>query len=584
MCGIFLVLNRHDRPVDEERFSAAAERQTSRGPDYTFEYRELGLSLSYKILSFSRPKKADISDDEFLSEDAVALIALNGEIYNWKALSKEWFGSRDRFRSDTELLVNLIRLLGPREAAQNLVGMYAFVVYDAKAKALSYFRDPSGEKFLYKYKDKDCIILSSDIASILKYMPNLTLDDEILRSYICTRHFLTLEKTCYHGIQLVEKGSSYHFDIGLFSETKIGQLRLNDLVDERVYREHERMTDDELRSRLQEVLGIASADFLRDENQATCVVSGGVDSTLASTYLRGLGPRDQVIGIGISFPGKDETLQKFLDARPDWRDWVSALDVDAEAFRHGLSESYKIVQTPLPTHNFPSQLLLAKVVKKMGRSILISGDGADEAFGGYTAYLSMDVEAEDHDHCPSPYSGVVKSGLSTLVKSEIGDITILSKGWKKALKTYHFLDGKERVFAAAMLSDLVHQVESVGLLNADLMNLANSVEGRSFYMHRELLRFALNLPTRMRINPRNPGEDGLKVILKHEFARKTGLKPFPKVGYAGFPNEAAEVILQNSNYEFTSDLLKFSIKSNYKYLSMAEKWKVNNLELFSRIL
>lgn len=570
--------------MDDGRFSKAANSQMSRGPDHTFDYQEVGFRLSYKVLSFSRPNKLNISNGEFFSEDGGLLIALNGEIYNWKALSKEYFGAEDRFRSDTEFLVNFVRAKGPREAIRRIRGMYAFVVFDVASKTLSYFRDLSGEKFLYRYENEYYVVLSSDIRSIVDYTKTSRVDKEIIKNYMYTRHLLTLEKTCYNNISLVEKGSANALNIKTFSESTIFRGYLHDLVDENLYREYAKLRESEIQLIFQDILSKVSADFLQDRNSVTCVVSGGVDSTLAAAAMRASNASGGIRGVGISFSGKEETLTDFLDMKRSWREWVSSLSVDRTSFQDALVKSYEIARTPLPTHNFPSQYILAGAVRKMGSSILVSGDGADEAFGGYTAYRQLDFGAEHPDYCPSPYSGVAGTELIELGRNENADLKRLSDGWRKSLDTYHFLEREERMLAATMLCDLAYQVESVGLLNADLMNLSNSVEGRSFYMHHEILKFALNLPVRARINPKSSDEDGLKIILRREFTRRTGLAPFPKVGYSGFPNEAAETLLEDSDYRFTSDLLSKPIKSMYRDLSTASKWKVNNLELFSRVL
>jgi len=238
---------------------------------------------------------------------------------------------------------------------------------------------------------------------------------------------------------------------------------------------------------------------------------------------------------------------------------------------------------PLPTHSFVSQSILSRCARAAGSKVLIGGDGGDEIFGGYEFYKELAGHTAFPDTNPSAYSGFVPLGFAFDDWSPDCLVERVRDRWRDFAAHYCFEpDPRARLVQTVLYSDSVIQLESVGIRGADTMSMMNSVESRCFYLTRDCLEFAFNLPASFKINL--AADDPSRItrpLLKTMFVRKFGAALLhPKQGFSGFPNEAGRRLVDPAYPRVRQTLGLKSIPSTHGGLSQAAEWKLINVELF----
>ena len=150
--------------------------------------------------------------------------------------------------------------------------------------------------------------------------------------------------------------------------------------------------------------------------------------------------------------------------------------------------------------------------------------------------------------------------------------------------SYHFIkNGDKQNRLAMMLLDSTIQLSSVGLRGCDLMSMYHSVETRSVFLRKEIVKFALNLPLKFKINLKKNNLMNTKILLKKVFLRyfphKLLLK---KQGFAGFPNEMVNFLGPYNDF-IIKDVLKINnFNTRINKLDRATSWKIYNIEMYLR--
>ena len=155
--------------------------------------------------------------------------------------------------------------------------------------------------------------------------------------------------------------------------------------------------------------------------------------------------------------------------------------------------------------------------------------------------------------------------------------------WLEHSQYYSFeKDPYEQMLQTVLYSDTVIQLESVGIRAADTMSMVNSVESRSFFLSYDMIKFALNLPAKYKIDLTNNNPlMSTKPLLKGLYSKIFGEELiFRKQGFSGYPNEAAEMLLKGQ-YPLIYEALKFRYSGN-DHQNIALKWKIMNTEMFLR--
>ena len=204
MCGICGVLA--DEPVSENILRSMTACLAHRGPDSDGFHIDGGLGLGFRRLAI-----IDLAtgDQPIFSEDRGVVTIFNGEIYNYRALRAELERAGHVFQTqtDTEVLVHGYEAWGTA-LVERLRGMYAFAIWDARAKKLLLVRDRLGQKPLYYTRQNGTFLFASEVKSILQHpSARRALNHEALPEYLALGYVLP-PNTLFDGIHKARAGSS----------------------------------------------------------------------------------------------------------------------------------------------------------------------------------------------------------------------------------------------------------------------------------------------------------------------------------------------------------------------------------------
>jgi len=584
MCGVFIVVSKKNQ-LDIEKCRLCLDSLDHRGPDYKFDlvFNNKKIFMGQTILSITGKPQVNLNSYH-CSNSGRYNIVFNGEIYNYKKLQSEYLRSKHFFtQSDTEVLVNLFDYLNPKKIAKLLRGMYAFGCYDKQKNFLYIFRDLIGEKILYKFEDDQSIIFSSEIKPILSYIQKFKVDMQKLYEYFFSRHLLTNTRSTFQKITPVVVGSAFKIDINKFRTEQIFQEQIHNLVDKNLFNELNSMKENEILDEFNKKC-LSSARTILPEVNFSSVVSGGVDSSMASWYMQEASDEKDINFVTLKFGLKDEASRNIEQFSKYFQKPILSKEVVIEEFAKEMTKFYEKYSIIASTHSFISQIVLSGFVKSLGNKVLIGGDGADELFGGYDYYKNFHKITKIPRFNPSPYSGYTDLSIKFDDFDNENFFRRKAEEWEEVLEIYkHIKDDKGRTLQSILLLDSSRELETVGLRSADLMSMTNSVESRSFFVTREMIEFAVNLPIRYKIDLNSNNKNFVtKPILKKNFIKifEENLL-FDKQGYSGFPNEAASLILKNNVSSFTT---KFKPIFDPENKTHAMDWKFFNTELFLRSL
>jgi asparagine synthase (glutamine-hydrolysing) len=317
------------------------------------------------------------------NEDGTIHVVFNGEIYNHAALRRELQAAGHRFRSDhsdTEVLVHGWEQWGA-ELPAKLTGMFAFAIFDTKSDTLFLARDRIGQKPLFYATLEDGIVFGSTLNSVLAWpeVPRRVPREQI-GLYLLLGYFPP-PQTVYRDVSQVLPGA---------------WLRVTrDVVDGRTYWQRNSATPSQNpRGDIRRTLTAAVASQLVADVPVACFLSGGIDSSIIATLMQNAvsaAGGNPITTVSVGFPEArfDETAfaqvvaDKIkskhirLEVTPD----LSIPDTLSSLMQFTLGQPFAD-SSILPTH------YLARTVRGIA-PVALSGDGADELFGGYDRYRAM---------------------------------------------------------------------------------------------------------------------------------------------------------------------------------------------------
>jgi len=577
MCGVLLAFAKKGQ-LNQKKCLNASEKIFSRGPDFNFSRFELDnkLFLSQTVLSITGNPELNL--DYTKSNNNRFEILFNGEIYNFKELQSKYLDKKNIYNlsgSDTETIINLHQIYNPLEVRKMIDGMYAYVVFDSNQNKIFISRDIIGEKVLYEYEDDKLLIFSSQLGPILEIVDNIRINKRVLKRYFFTRHLLTQKETVYENINVFQPGRSVEVDLVNYNKKILDHEQLSDLIDPSLIGNNLNKSSNEILNEMDKLFQ-ENANFIKADIPYFSVVSGGIDSSLVSKYLKEQSNAAPNY-ICLQFPGKDNVASEVINFEKFLHSKINQVNVDIDLFENFLEESYKSICMPLPTHSFISQAILAREVSQNGSKILFTGDGGDELFGGYEFYKTIDYDKE-YKYNPSIYSGIFEQGI-TFNDFDINEDLYQSNNiWLNAKKHYEKFGLIESNINSILLLDTEIQLESVGIRASDTMSMMSSVESRGFFLTKRIIEFALNLPAINKIDSK--GKIETRPLMKNLFSKnfnKSLLKP--KQGFSGFPNESMKRNIHNFSIsrEYL-DIVEFEnleIKNN-----LSLEWKLLNVEYF----
>lgn len=575
MCGIFTVIPKKNKKINLSKCISSLNKLKRRGPDWSFHKVINNVFFGQTVLSMTGNEKKNISNH--ISRSQNFFLNYNGEIYNYKSLKKEF--TKDIFSnnlSDTNILINLFDIKKYTEINKLLDGMYAYVVSDKKRKKIYISRDPQGEKSLFKFENRENIIISSEIEPILNYTNYKDIDTDVLSTYFNSRHFIQFEKTIYKDIKIIEPGDLIEIDLNKFTTRKINNLSIRSYVSEKQFTRNLNRSEDDLLDELDHLIKKNLLEMIPEKRSFASVVSGGIDSSLVSAYLDEIS--DPKKFFSINHVNKDYISNKIYKFNKYFSKKITSIRVHEKKYLENLEISTKICSGPINSHDFVGKLILAEETKKNNCKAIFGGDGADELFGGYETYI-QNIKNRKKNY--SNYTKILNHDFFDKNKEFKYFENKLKNNWNKSLESYDFVKNNvEKNRLAMMLIDSSVQLPSVGLRGSDLMSMYYSVESRSLFLRKEIVKFSLNLPLKYKIDFSNKKKVLTKVLLKKLFVKKFEKKLlFRKQGFSGFPNEVGKYLGLYKNFKIHKYFSRLHYKS-IKDISSTFKWKIFNTEFF----
>lgn len=376
MCGIAGVVFSNSAHLPEaDGLRAMSAAIAHRGPDGEGIRTEPGVGLIHRRLSI-----IDLAGgtQPMGNEDGSVQVVFNGEIYNYPALRAELEagGHRFRTRSDTEVLVHLYEDRGERLVEQ-LRGMFAFAIWDRRRRRLLLARDRVGIKPLYIYRDAEKLLFASEPKAILAY-PGFKpeLDHAALEDYLAYG-VVPGPRSIFQGITKLPPGHTLVAEPGRLGAAPRRYWRLKFEPDETLTAED---WQDAVRAKFDEAVRV----HMIADVPVGAFLSGGLDSSMVvATASRQTGSPLQTFSIGFEEDGYSELPHARRVAELFHTDHTDRiLSPDSGRILDGLTQYY---DEPFADASAIPTFLVARTAARSVK-VVLSGDGGDEAFGGYSRY------------------------------------------------------------------------------------------------------------------------------------------------------------------------------------------------------
>jgi asparagine synthase (glutamine-hydrolysing) len=617
MCGIAGKFSLDGRqPIDPDLIQRMTDVIAHRGPDGEGLHVKGPIGLGHRRLSII---DLNTGSQPMCNEDGTVWIVFNGEIYNYISLRAELKALGHIFKSatDTEVIVHLYEELG-EECVSRLQGMFAFAIWDENKQKLLLARDRVGIKPLYYTDTGTALLFASEVKSLL-------IDTSVARKIsargidrFLTYYYLPGNETLFENI--------YKLDPGNYLTVSNGQIRKCQYWDLRFDITPSWTRFDEGVEALQGLLQRSVKDHMISDVPVGVLLSGGVDSTGVLRYA--VEQSDQPIHtFTVGFEG-----EAFPDERPyaqlaaqHYGTIHQEITISAVDFCDFLPKYIWHMEEPVCEPPAFALYLVSRLARESSVKVLLSGEGGDEAFGGYSKYRNL-LALEGLKSAFGSARSSLRFGIDALAYlgwkriakySNITDLPLSQYYFsftatpdtpfnrqKHTLYKKDFVDflgprasdePTRRLFEQLDGHPLLHQMLYVDtkswlpddlLIKADKMTMATSVELRVPLLDSQVLEFAASLPPYFKVRGWSTKrilkaalEDSVpRAILKR---KKTG---FPVPYDRWLKNEMKDLVFEtilNPNSELRNYFCKEGL---IKLLEMNQRGEGCSQEVFSLLI
>ncbi len=510
MCGFvgFCSKREQKREIIEKMASLIVHR----GPDSDGYYTDSDIALGFRRLSII---DLDSGSQPMQNEDESKVITFNGEIYNYKDLREQLISLGHVFKThcDTEVILHGYEEYGEK-ILDRLRGMFAFVIWDKNEKSLFGARDFFGIKPFYYTVSDGAIAFASEIKSILVYPDyEKKLNKNALRPYLTLQYSAT-EETFFEGIYKLPPAHSFTYKDGIFETKRYWDINFREINGEK----------DELARKVDECIRDSVKAHKISDVPIGAFLSGGVDSSYVTSCMM----PEKTFSVGFGYDNFDETAQaRELSAILGMENYSHIITPD-ECF-DAFSDIQYHMDEPQSNPSSVPLYFLAKLAREQV-TVVLSGEGADEIFGGYEWYAETSAEKK-YKKLPSfvrrAAAGVVKHlpyfrGHDFILKSSgkpedyfVGQARVFSELEAKEILLPEYREGKTPLELTAPIYKRVREKDELTkkqyldlcmwmpgdiLLKADKMSMAHSLELRVPYLDRYVMALAETLPKKSRVD------------------------------------------------------------------------------------
>ena len=515
MCGFAGYIHNYGTFDKEEVIHKMADRIKHRGPDDAHYYIDDGIALGFRRLSII---DLEGGRQPILNEDGSLVLLFNGEIYNYQELREELIKAGHVFttKTDSETILHGYEEYG-KKILDRLRGMFAFIIWNKNTKELFGARDIFGIKPFYYYKKGKEFMFGSEIKSFLSH-PNFEkeLDEDMIPLYL-SYEYSPDERTIFKNVFKLPGAHCFTY--------KNGELKV-----ERYYKIEYKIEDDKSLEYWEDAITKEFTESVSMHQIADvevgCFLSSGVDSSYVVKEISKGTKKVKTFSVGY-----EEEKYSELPYAQDFSDVIGvpniANKVSADEFFDAVPEIQYYMDEPLPN---PSEIPLYFLAKNARRyvKVVLSGEGADELFGGYPMYLAgghfdhyshkvprpvRKVLGTVAKHCPNfkgknflvrgamePYQRFMRANyvFQSAERQKFLKRTIASKVPEEYSKRYFNevsnLDEPTQLQYVDMHTWMIYDI----LLKADRMSMANSLELRVPFLDKKMLELSTRIPSRYR--------------------------------------------------------------------------------------
>ncbi len=542
MCGICGQLRFDNQTVSQQDLTKMMQKIARRGPDSSGQWLDNHIGFGHQRLSI-----IDLSNfgaQPMVDKALDLVLVFNGTIYNYQALRQDLMKQGYEFfsHSDTEVIIKAYHFWG-EDCVLHLDGMFAFCVWDAKKQQLFVARDRMGIKPLYFNSTAQAFSFASNIQALNTLNVDNSINSVALQQQLSLHGVVPAPNTILNGVKKIKPATT------LTINSK-GKITENTYWQPTATRPNDTISDAEFIERTHELLTSA---VLKRMNAADVpigvLLSGGLDSSLLVALLKEAGHEDiRTFSIGFEdiddesgseFEYSDQIVDRFNTRHEKYV-------VSNSQVLPRLGEAVANMAEPMVGQDAVAFYLLSEQVSKHIK-VVLSGQGADEAFAGYFWYPRMQSESGTEyekfakHYVDRPYEEYLQT-INTNYHSGNHTQTWLNKEFAKA-NADEFMD---KVFR----TDITRLIVDDPVKRVDNMTMAWGLEARVPFMDTKLVEHALSMPPSLKMS--EEGKYPLKQISRgllpdSVIDRKKGYFPMPALKY-----------VRGEFLEFMSDILTSS--------------------------
>ncbi|MGO3838427.1 MAG: asparagine synthase (glutamine-hydrolyzing) [Vagococcus sp.] len=596
MCGFVGYINQPT--VDPSTLKKMTDRIVHRGPDDEGFYQDEFISMGFRRLSI-----IDLSHGQqpMSNQDDSKVLTFNGEIYNYLELRAELIELGYTFKTevDSEVLIHGYDAWGEK-LLDRIRGMYAFVIYDKKTNEVFGARDHFGIKPLYYYKDETSFLWASEIKGFLDHPSFVKEFNEELLPVHLSFEYIPSDETLFKNVYKLNPGHYFKYKDNKVSVHEYYKFEFN---------EDKNLTMEDVKKEIIETVDESVKKHMIADVEVGSFLSSGIDSS----YILNEAAKDRDIqSFSLGFNDKSiselEWAQKFAE-EIDQKN--TDIVIDDNDFFDIIPTAMYYMDEPLSN---PSAIQLYYLSKETSKhvKVALSGEGADEFFGGYNTYLEAEPFEKYEKFTTLPMRKLFAQTAKRM--PHFHGRRFLMRGAQDISERYYRVnyvfneferdellkDPKnnkpsatfvKKLFGEVSKKDPVTQMQHYDvhvwlaydiLHKADRMSMANSLEVRTPLVDKEVAAIAQKMPTNTRV------KDGVTKVAWREASESKLPDRIVNREKLGFPSPLA-TWLKEDKYQalikdaFNSDIAKkfFNVDYLNKLLEEQKQGIANMQKIFT---
>lgn len=557
MCGI---VGFADKSKNKKKtIKDMADLIKHRGPDSDGYYIDDEVALGFRRLSII---DLEGGDQPIYNEDKTKLVFMNGEIYNYKYLREDLIAKGHKFttNADTEVILH-----GYEEYKEDLLlmlrGMFTFVIYDINTHELFGARDFYGIKPLYYYLDKTEFMFGSEIKSFLAH-PNFKkeLNKDMLEDYL-TFQYSVGEDTFFKNVYKLRPGHYFKY--------KDGHLDIKEYYSIKFEKDNDKSYED-FKKEIKELL----EDSIKAHKIADVEVGSFLSSGVDSSFVAASSDVDKTFTVGW-----DNKKYSEIDYAKELSDIIDVENISKKISKQEYFDNFAHIQyfmdEPLADASAIALYFVANIASKNVK-VALSGEGADEIFGGYNIYHEP-YSVSWYYKIPYPirrFLGILvypfrhHRGFNFIYRRShkledryVGNAFVFEPSETKKILSYepkktNYKNITKKYYDNVKDQDDVTKMQYIDfnfwligdiLLKADKMSMANSLEVRVPFLDRVLIDKARKIPTKYKI------KDGKTKYLFRDIAHDVLPEKWSDKKKLGFPVPIREWLKEDDTYNLVKE-------------------------------